>query len=106
MSDIRLLPRRIYLHSCAILRSVEWQYSTDVSGQPIGPNFKDHQSEKNAFLYLENELIDCVETAARNYHSTLRIIRAVQIYMKRLTIRFMTLFFSNLYLVPCLYKNL
>lgn len=32
--------RRPDLCSCRILRSVEWQFLTDVSGLPVGPIFK------------------------------------------------------------------
>jgi len=35
MGDFRLPPRCGYLRSSAILRSVEWQFRTDVSGQHI-----------------------------------------------------------------------
>jgi hypothetical protein len=41
MCDFRLPPRfRWNLHSSGIFRSVEWQFCTDVSGQPIGAIFK------------------------------------------------------------------
>ena len=48
---------------------------TDVSGQPIGPIFKDQeiQEEKKDFLTLEDGN-DCPETSVKNYHSTLRNI--------------------------------
>jgi len=41
-----------------ILRSAEWWFHTDVSGQPIGPILK--------------EPIVCPETSVHNHHSTLR----------------------------------
>jgi len=31
-------PCRWHIHSSGILRSVEWQFLTDISGQPIDPN--------------------------------------------------------------------
>jgi hypothetical protein len=41
LRDFRLLPQsRVDLRSYGILRSAEWQFHTDVSGQPIGPIFK------------------------------------------------------------------
>jgi len=47
MGDFRLPPRsRWYLPSSAILRSVEWQFRTDVSGQHIGPIFKGQETDR------------------------------------------------------------
>jgi len=39
-----------------MLRRVDWQLVTDVSGQPT----------------LENETMGCLETSVNNYYSTLR----------------------------------
>ena len=44
-----------------VLRSVDWQLFTDVSGQHIGPIFT-----------LEGEVVDCPETSINKYQSTLR----------------------------------
>ena len=51
-----------------ILRSIEWLFRTDVSGQPIDPIFKVQA------LTLKMGPISCSETSVRNHHSTLRNI--------------------------------
>jgi len=65
MRDFRLPARCKWdLPSFGILRSVYWQFITDVSGQPIGPIFKGSP--------LEVGSIGCSETLVRNYNSALR----------------------------------
>jgi len=45
--DFGLPPRnRRDLRSSAILRSLQWQLFTDVSGQAIGPTFKGQELKK------------------------------------------------------------
>ena len=34
----------LHLHSYGMLRAVDWQFVTDVFGQPIGPIFRDQAS--------------------------------------------------------------
>jgi len=51
------------LLSSGILRSVEWQFLTDVPGQPVGPIFA-----------LNMGPIGCPATSVPNCHSTLRKI--------------------------------
>ena len=64
------------LCSCGILRSVEWQCLTDVSGLPIRPMFTG--KEIQAYIFLDLLALvdgtDCPETSVRNNHSTLRSI--------------------------------
>jgi hypothetical protein len=54
------------LRSSGVLRSVEWQSFTDVSGKRIGPLFKGQEIFLE-FLTLE----DGTETSVKEYHSTL-----------------------------------
>ena len=56
-----------------LLRSVDWLFTTDVSGQHIVPIFKG-QAEKTAktVRHLQIGPISCPETSVREYHSTLR----------------------------------
>jgi hypothetical protein len=51
------------LRSSGMLRSVEWYFCTDVSGQPIVPIFK-----------MKMEKMGCTETSVQKYHTTLRNI--------------------------------
>jgi len=49
LRDMRLPPRsRRELRSSGLLRSEQWRYLTEVSGQPIGPNLKVQQSKMKA----------------------------------------------------------
>ena len=51
MRDFRLPPWcRWDLRSSGILRSVEWQFCTDVSRQPIGPIFKGQDVQEESFI--------------------------------------------------------
>jgi hypothetical protein len=43
------------LRSPGILRSVEWQFRTDVSGQPVGPIFKGQAVKEECYF------IPCLE---------------------------------------------
>ena len=56
------------LRSSEILRSEEWQFLTDVSGQPIRPSVK---GQKEIPWPLKTGPIRCPETSVRNYHSAL-----------------------------------
>ena len=82
MSQAYLLWQAYLNNKCSfgILRSVEWQFLTDVSGQPVGPIFKG-QAVQEEFLHyswtawpLKIGPISCAETSVPNYHSTLRKI--------------------------------
>jgi hypothetical protein len=42
------------LRSSGMLRSVEWQFCTDVSGHPMGPNFKGQEVQENFHSTLRN----------------------------------------------------
>ena len=57
-----------------LLRSVDWYFVTDVSGQPIGPILNGQ-----AVLILEDGTDRFPETSATNYHSTLPKIPEDQI---------------------------
>ena len=77
--DFRLPPQSIWnLPSSGTLRSGEWQFLPDVSGQHIGPIFKCQEIQKESriffldFLPLKIGPICCSETSGRNYHYTLR----------------------------------
>jgi hypothetical protein len=78
--DFRLPPRcRWDLRSSGILRSVEWQFCTEVSGQPIGPIFTGQDFQKESLSCwiswpLKMGPIGCPETSVQNYQSTLRNI--------------------------------
>jgi hypothetical protein len=61
--DFRLpLPCLRDLRSAGILRSVEWQSFTDVSGKHVGPIFKGQEVQEVHFLTLE----DGADTFFRN----------------------------------------
>jgi hypothetical protein len=51
-----------------MLRSVEWQSFTDISGQPLGPIFKEQEVTWRCDRYV------APETSVKDYHSTLRNI--------------------------------
>jgi hypothetical protein len=55
------------LRSSGVLRSVEWQSFTDVSGERIGPIFKGQEVQEEKM-----RPIHCPETSVKDYHSTLR----------------------------------
>jgi hypothetical protein len=55
--------------SSVILRSGEWKFRTDVSGQLIGTIFKGQTTWP-----LKMEFVGCPKTSERNYHSTLRTV--------------------------------
>jgi hypothetical protein len=77
MRDFRLPPRcRRYLRSSGMLRSVEWWFCTDVSGQRIGPVFKGQEAQVKKM-----GLIGCPETSVQNYRSTLRGLKQVLLHV-------------------------
>jgi len=55
------------LHASVLSRREQWWFITDVSVQPICPNFKDDLSAPQMSL----EPIDCTETSVRSYHCSL-----------------------------------
>ena len=57
-----------YLRSSRILRSVEWQLLTDVSGQHIGPIFKGQEIPQNGK--------DCLDWLTRNVGEDLSLYAA------------------------------
>ena len=59
------------MHSSGMLRSVDWQLVTDVSGQRIGPILKG-QAVQEGCLTLEYGPVCCPETSVTKYNSTLR----------------------------------
>ena len=67
-----------HLRSSEVLRSLDWWFVTDVSGQPIGPIFKDQAvqffSSSWTVLHLKVVPIGCPETLVTNYQSMLRKI--------------------------------
>jgi len=58
--------------------SVEWQFRTEVSGQPIGPIVQEEEGgggeEEKKKEEEEEERAGCPVTLAQNYHSALRNI--------------------------------
>jgi hypothetical protein len=51
LRDFRLPQRcKCDLHSSGVLRSVKWQFFTDVTGQPIGPIFKGQEVPEEFFF--------------------------------------------------------
>jgi hypothetical protein len=67
-----------HLRSSEVLRSVDWWFVTEVSGQSIGPIFKDQAvqffSSPWTVLHLKVVPISCPETSVTNYESMLRKI--------------------------------
>ena len=59
------------MRSSGMLRSVDWQLVTDVSGQRICPILKG-QAVQEGCLTLEYGPVCCPETSVTKYHSTLR----------------------------------
>ena len=53
------------LRSSGMLRNVEWQFHTDVSGQPVGPIFRGVSRPS------QTAPIRCPKTSVHNCHSTL-----------------------------------
>ena len=52
MHDFRLPPLcRCYLRSAGKLRSLQWQFLTEDSGQPLGPIFKHQEIQINSTLW-------------------------------------------------------
>jgi hypothetical protein len=74
MHDCRLPPRRIWeLRTSGVLRSVEWWFVTDVSGQPIESISKGQEMQIFDYFF---QLEDGTDTLSRNvgkeFLSTLR----------------------------------
>jgi hypothetical protein len=72
--DCRLPPRcRQDLRSSGALRSFEWQFCTEDSGQFNDNIFKGQELKSSWISWpLKVGSIDCPETSAQNYHSNLR----------------------------------
>jgi hypothetical protein len=57
-----------------MLRTVQWQFLTEVSGNHIGPIFKSHVVQEGTAWHLKMGPKDGPETSVRNYESLLRKI--------------------------------
>ena len=56
------------MRSSGVLRTVGWQFITDVSGKPIGPVFKFQAAQRWITRPLKMGPIVCPEKSVRNYH--------------------------------------
>ena len=86
-----------------ILLSLEWQFRTNVSGQPTGPIFKGQTDcpfhcRLTAARPLKMGPIGCLETSLRNYHSTVRTVQNKELrylFYALLTVHLGIIFVNN-----------